>query len=519
MLHFSRKPFAMALLLSLNSVAWAASETPDTTAVVKPVDAVLQDRQVELLSYDGSVQLLNTPGNNAPQSSGVVTLANTLRTLLPLHEQWVLRGAEQLAIRAQGKESKLGLPAGSYYVPSTARLSDDGTVLALAAGHNGQLHAMRWQTTKGLQPLIPAGKAHISGVSDMSNDGRTIIGWYQASPSDLTRGFMWTEAGGFTPLPAMLNEPVFTSGDGNVVLGEHYRATLKSLQQNQQAQAFMNSMPFDGQDEFGYYEVVAVSHDGQRIAGYVAHTTEPVWQPFLWVADNGFVDLDSAGLLEKPQNGAEPDFAAFRQRIIKAAGMSAREAFTPLSTQAVLWQVGKGVELLEGMESSAGLSRDGKQAFAYSALKPGQSFEMPQLWRFNAKGRKNLHDVIAEPDVYLPIYGMSEDGSRIWLSVNGDTESRTVLLVDAALHEMPSEPEELVLGGTSRDAATSALFVQDLEQGYPVMILRDNQLSAAGDQCRAGDAALLTEYLKISANGKVIAVNKENSTCLQTLQP
>ncbi|MGL5553181.1 MAG: hypothetical protein ACRDCV_12830, partial [Plesiomonas shigelloides] len=64
MLHFSRKPFAMALLLSLNSVAWAASETPDTTAVVKPVDAVLQDRQVELLSYDGSVQLLNTPGNN-----------------------------------------------------------------------------------------------------------------------------------------------------------------------------------------------------------------------------------------------------------------------------------------------------------------------------------------------------------------------------------------------------------------------------------------------------------------------
>ncbi|MDA1378639.1 hypothetical protein PCI56_00740 [Plesiomonas shigelloides subsp. oncorhynchi] len=326
MLHFSRKPFAMALLLSLNSVAWAASESPDTSAVVKPVDAVLQDRQVELLSYDGSVQLLNTPGNNAPQSSGVVTLANTLRTLLPLHEQWVLRGAEQLAIRAQGKESKLGLPAGSYYVPSTARLSDDGTVLALAAGHNGQLHAMRWQTTKGLQPLIPAGKAHISGVSDMSNDGRTIIGWYQASPSDLTRGFMWTEAGGFTPLPAMLNEPVFTSGDGNVVLGEHYRATLKSLQQNQQAQAFMNSMPFDGQDEFGYYEVVAVSHDGQRIAGYVAHTAEPVWQPFLWIADNGFADLDSAGLLEKPQNGAEPDFAAFRQRIIKAAGMSASEA-------------------------------------------------------------------------------------------------------------------------------------------------------------------------------------------------
>lgn len=519
MLHFSRKPFAMALLLSLNSVAWAASETLDATAVVKPVDAVLQDRQVELLSYDGSVQLLNTPGNNAPQSTGVVTLANTLRTLLPLHEQWVLRGAEQLAIRAQGKESKLGLPAGSYYVPSTARLSDDGTVLALAAGHNGQLQAMRWQTTKGLQPLIPSGKAHISGVSDMSDDGRAIIGWYQASPSDLTRGFMWTEAGGFTPLPAMLNEPVFTSGDGNVVLGEHYRATLKSLQQNQQAQAFMNSMPFDGQDEFGYYEVVAVSHDGQRIAGYVAHTAEPVWQPFLWIADNGFADLDSAGLLEKPQNGAEPDFAAFRQRIIKAAGMSASEAFTPLNTQAVLWQVGKGVELLEGMESSAGLSRDGKQAFAYSALKPRQSFEMPQLWRFNAKGRKNLHDVIAEPDVYLPIYGMSEDGSRIWLSVNGDTESRTVLLVDAALHEMPSEPEELVLGGTSRDAATSALFVQDLEQGYPIMILRDNQLSAAGDQCRAGDAALLTEYLKISANGKVIAVNKENSTCLQTLQP
>ncbi|MGL5679508.1 MAG: hypothetical protein ACRDC2_07875, partial [Plesiomonas shigelloides] len=61
--------------------------------------------------------------------------------------------------------------------------------------------------------------------------------------------------------------------------------------------------------------------------------------------------------------------------------------------------------------------------------------------------------------------------------------------------------------------------VQDLEQGYPVMILRDNQLFAAGDQCRAGDAALLTEYLKISANGKVIAVNKENATCLQTLQP
>lgn len=519
MLHYSCKPFAMALLLSLNSAVWAAPQPPDAATVVEAVDGVLQDRQVQLLSYDGSVQLLNSPGNNAPQSPGVVSLANALRTLLPLHDQWVLNGAEQLALRAQGKEIKLGLPAGSYYVPSTARLSDDGAVLALAAGHNGQLQALRWQKTQGLQPLIPAGKAQLSGVSDMSDDGRTIIGWYQATPSALSRGFIWTEAEGFTPLPTMLTEPVFTSRDGKVVLGEHYRATLTSLQQNQQVQAFINSMPFDGQDEFGYYEVVAVSQDGQRIAGYVAHTAEPVWQPFLWVTDNGFVDLEGAGLLEKAPNGAEPDFADFRQRIMKAAEMSAAEAFSPLSTQAVLWQAGKGVELLEGMESSAGLSRDGKQAFAYSAPTAGHSFEMPKLWRFNAQGRKNLHDVVAEPDVYLPIHGVSEEGSRVWLSVNGDTESRTVLLLDGALHEMPTEPEELVLGGTSRDATTSVLFVQDLAQGYPIMMLRDNQLSPVGNKCTAGDAALLTEYLKISGNGKVIAINKENSACVQAVQP
>lgn len=519
MLHFSRKPFAMALLLSLNSGVWAAAPTEKAAMLADNGDSMLQNRRVQLLSFEGTVQLIHQPDDSMPQSTEVIALWNTLRTLLPLHDQWTLLGADHLAIRTQGQETKLGLPTGSYYVPSTARLSADGAVLALSAGQNGQLQALRWQKETGLQPLIPSGKAHLSGVSDMSDDGQTITGWYLADPSSLARGFIWTQAHGFSPLPATLNEPVFISGDGKVVLGEHYQATLKSLQQNQIVQAFANNMPFDGQDEFGDYQIVAVSQDGKRIAGYVAHTAEPIWQPFLWESDSGFADLESAGLLEKSPEGGEPDFAAFSQRIMKAAGMSTAESFTPVSTQAVLWRAGKGEQVLTGMESSAGLSRDGQQAFAYSAPSVDNPLEMPQLWRFNAQGRKNLQDVIAEPDVYAQVKGISADGSRVWLFISADNGSRTVLLLGDTLHEIPSDSETLVLGGTNRDATIAALYAQQLEQGYPIMLLRDNKLSAVGGKCQGGEAALLTQYLTLSGNGKVIAVNKENSACLQTVQP
>ena len=182
------------------------------------------DGQVLLAqSADGRVRLVHRAGDRAAVSVPALT-----RALAPYHRA----GREPLvrvpALAWEQERRFTPLDGFDYLLAGSARLSADGGTLAVGAGREGALDA--WLIRRGQAPerMLPTAMARYSSVTDISADGRTVVGWLLDRQS-VARGFLWRERRGVRLLPDPLLLPLAVSADGTGLLASSDREDRDSL--------------------------------------------------------------------------------------------------------------------------------------------------------------------------------------------------------------------------------------------------------------------------------------------------
>ncbi len=485
----------VALLVALT----AAFAAPVALAAAPSEPTRIEHRYLEQLSYTGTTQLVRALDAELVQGDGEVI--DSLKLYFSEYSLWNLQAAAGLALRSDNREDLVPLPAGSYFTSTHTRLSKDGRILALAAGKGGQLDALRWQRGGKLERLVPAAQAWRSGVSDMSADGKTITGWLLADKNALPRGFVWTEQHGFSLLPETLSVPLAISADGTTLVGDSYRGTLAMLRQRMAVQTFENEAPLADNPRIKRWEIVGVSDSGRRLAGFVQLANAPVWQGFLWDAESGFVTQAKPAVLRHKGKGT-PDLAAFSRRVLAVAGMSEAQRLQFLQTDALRWHVTEGLSTLQANASVAGLSRDGSTTLLHAHSGNGQH----PLWQLTKSGTVNLNKAVGNDDAYLNLLALSEDGRRMWLTVNNDSGSHTVLLEDARLPAFPPALSVIAPQVFSADARRMAGGGYDTEQGYPTLHWTMGTATPQQLNCPGEDRSS-SRYV-LSGDGKVVGAGQ-----------
>ncbi|MGL4602622.1 MAG: hypothetical protein ACRCU9_00600 [Iodobacter sp.] len=502
-----RTTLLTALLLAAVPASYAAGAAKPA-AVQK-----IENRLIERLSADGSVQLVRKNGAELQQSDAGIL--EQLRTRMPDTSFWALQPAHGLALRSGGQEALVPLPAGSYYTSDATRLSADGRVLAFGAGAGGGMDAWRWQAGGESERLVP--QAWRSGVADMSDDGNTIVGWLLADEKALPQSFIWTASEGFSMLPDGMSLPQAISADGSRVLGNRYRGTMKQLIQRAAYTRFEQQTPFENLENAGSWEVVGISADSRQLAGFieVMGGETPLRQSFLWDEDTGFAEEDPPLLLR----GENPDFEPFRLSILAKNKMGPEERFSFMQNDAVLWKKGQGLEVVQADTNATGMSRDGSALFVSGGGWP------TQLWQINAAGKTNLGQLLKVEDHYLGLLAVSFDGSRVWLLSNNLEEgsSNVMLLADGVRQPLSQVHAASSPQGFSADGRTIAGISADekVAVGYPATVWKEKNKKNVIYRC-PGDIKSSSKMI-LSADGKVLAAgqstSKKSLVCLYRLEP
>ncbi|GGY11867.1 hypothetical protein [Paludibacterium paludis] len=495
-------------LILIAALAAAFSFSAATAAPVQPQR--IEGRVAEALSFTGETLLVRSSKGELVESD--MAVINSLKLRFPEYDLWEIQSAAGLALRSGDREDPVPLPAGSYAALTRARLSDDGRVLALAAGAGGRLDALRWQ--RGGQPerLVPEDRAWRSGVSDMSADGKTVTGWLLASEDSLPQGFIWTADKGFSLLPEPLSVPLAISADGRTVAGDHYRGTLQMLAQRDALMRFDAESGLGENEGVKHWETLAVSGDGRRVAGYVELARSRTWQGFVWDTEKGFVNPAKPPVLRHKGKGM-PDLAAFGRRVLAAAGMSDADRVQFVQTDVVRWTADEGAKQIQPDAAFAGLSRDGRSLFLHPL---DQKDRLPPLWQLDANGKHDLNQAVGSDTVYLTIRAVSPDGSRMWLNGSKGNADHILLVENGGLLAFTPAVASIEPQAFSRDAGTVAGFSRIEEPGYPSIRWRAGDASPRLMRC-PGDEQDTSRHL-ISGDGKVIAAgqydNGKNHICL-----
>jgi uncharacterized membrane protein len=96
--------------------------------------------------------------------------------------------------------------------------------------------AVRWDAAGVIEELgVPTADGHIASAVDMSADGSTIIGFYEAAETNQMRTFIWSNRAGMRDLAEVmrihgaaiepgwyLSQPAACSADGRVIVGSGY---------------------------------------------------------------------------------------------------------------------------------------------------------------------------------------------------------------------------------------------------------------------------------------------------------
>ena len=504
----------------LAAALFAALPAAHAAEVKKTVGAVqlIENRLLERVSADGSVLLVRKSGAGLEEADGVVL--NELRLRLSETDLWNLQPAQGLALDGAAGETPVPLPDGAYFTATTTRMSADGKFVAFGAGANGSLDAWRWQAGGALQRLVPEGRAWRSGVADISRDGRTVLGWLLPDRQSVPRTFLWTEDGGFSLLPDDMNLPFALSADGQRVFGTRFRGNFRQLLQRGARELFEQQMPFDNTEGAGDWDIVGVSADGQRLAGHVEIKGTSRWQGFLWDEQTGFVEQADPPMLERQPGGEKPDFDDFARRIRAASGMTDADRFTFLQTDAVSWQPGKGLDVIETGGVPAGMSARGDTLFAYQT-----DGWPPRLWQIDASGRTDLGGKLNVRNSYLRLLSVSDDGSRVWL--RGDDyeamSSGTYFFRDGKRVPLGKVQAAISPVSVSADGRTLAGIgaTETRPQRYPAIVWseatgRDTTYHCPGDSKGSGT-------LVLSGDGKVLATGqsgtKRSVICLRRIAP
>lgn len=182
------------------------------------------DGQVLLAqSADGRVRLVHRAGGHPAAIAPALA-----RTLAPCH-----RAGRELPVRVpalawEQERHFTPLDGFDYLLAGSARLSAAGDTLAVGAGRDGALDAWLIRRRQVPERLVPATMARYSSVTDISADGRTVVGWLLDRQS-VARGFLWRERRGVRLLPDPLLLPLAVSADGAELLASSYRKDRDSL--------------------------------------------------------------------------------------------------------------------------------------------------------------------------------------------------------------------------------------------------------------------------------------------------
>ncbi|NDV13705.1 hypothetical protein [Crenobacter caeni] len=479
-----KKAVALALSLALTPLPVFAAPSPAERVAGRTLDAI---------SADGTSLLLRAPGQRLDDAGA--DLSALLGERLPEELHAILTPARGLAIRHAGQETPLGLPDDSYFAPLTARLSADGRVLAVSAGHGGALKALRVRVGEAPTQLVPDAQARYSGVSGVSDDGRVVAGWLLKDTHSLPKGFVWREGAGLTVLPVPLSLPRAISADGRVLAGTAYIGSPGQLRQASLIGQFAAEDPLGGNAAIADWALVGASDDGRRLAGFVKRADKKLWQGFLWDRDAGFIDTPTPPVFDVAR-GAPPQ-ADVERAVLANYGLTDADRIGALRRQAWRWADGKA-EVLQDQATLAGMSRDGQVFIVRTA--DGALLQMP-----GAAGQP-----LAFPGAQgaLEVRAVSSDGRRIWLR---DEAGASAMLDNGKAAPASRTAAFAQPAAFSADARTVAgIYLHDPAGVRPALRWQGDRVDAR--ECRFGGASAGLVFL--SADGGTLAASQPDGYCV-----
>lgn len=501
------KTFASLLVLAALCAPVAAATKPDFV--------LLKARYPEKLSYDGSAQLLSA--GDGELSDSVMGLIDALKLRFPWHELWALRSNNGLTLRQGRTEAALPLPKGGYFTSSYVAMSRDGLTLAFGSGLDGKLEAVRWRRGGALETLVPAGQAWLSGVTDISADGRTVIGWLLSDEKAMLRGFQWVEGKGFSLLPEPMSLPLALSADGGVTAGLALRGNLDVLRRMRWMQDFMNESPLMSESEVTKLQVAGVHPVSGDVAGSFKHADTGVWHGFVWNLDEGKPSRREP----LPWPAAAEGKAADAQReaqVLAWAGMSREDGNIFMESDAVRWRAGEGVSVIRAKSVLEGLSADGRTVFVSFNRESDHSRAFVQI---SPEGEVDLEAAVRaethKESLGMLLRSVSEDGRSLWLNSLTADGMFPLRLENGKLAPFPPVIDDLTLTAFSQDGRVVAgTSTQPERGGYAT--LRWHFGAPKTQRLFCPGEARSSSHIVMSGDGKVVAAGQEKHgkvhTCL-----
>lgn len=288
-------------------------------------------------------------------------------------------------------------------------LTPDGRFVIGYSNSGTGIEAFRWSLAEGMVGLgdLPGGDFR-SEAAGISSDGSIVVG---VGSSDFGLGlepFRWTQSGGLSRLGQSLPPGILGAGvggitpDGEVVVGSFLSDTGESGSYRWTANGGYSvlSAPSGGNSPRNP-TVVAVSADGQTLAGFMEHPFEG----FRWTAETGVVGLGlQAG--GKPVGSEVYDMSADGRFIV---GLVVHEETGYL--EMMRWSAEEGIVLLgyfpkgESRSIAYGVSDDGRMVVGEAVMEvntPGFPFpvRLPRaaVWQ-EGSGLRPLWDLLVERGV------------------------------------------------------------------------------------------------------------------------
>ncbi|WP_227103433.1 hypothetical protein [Chromobacterium rhizoryzae] len=497
------KTFASLLGLAVLCAPLAAAAKPDFV--------LLKARYPEKLSYDGSAQLLSAGGGELNDSA--MGLIDALKLRFPWHELWALRSANGLSLRQGRAEAALPLPKGGYFTASYVAMSRDGLTLAFGSGRDGKLEAVRWRRGGTLETLVPAGQAWLSGVTDISADGRTVIGWLLSDKGAMPRGFQWVEGKGFSLLPEPMSLPLALSADGAVTAGIALRGDLDTLRRMRRMQDFMNESPLMSDGAATQLHVSGVHLGRGDVAGYFKHADSGVWHGFVWNPDEGKPSrreplpwpVEAEGKMDDAQRDAQ---------VLAWAGMSGADGKIVTESDAVRWRAGEGVSVIRAKSVLEGLSADGRTVFVSFDRENDHRRAFVQI---SPEGEADLEAAVRaetrKESLGMFLRSVSEDGRRVWLSASATDGEHPLRLENGKLAPFSPVIGDLTLTAYSQDGRVVAgISTQPEQGGYATLRWRFGAPKTQRLFCPGEERS--SSHIVMSGDGKVVAAGQDTHTCL-----
>lgn len=497
------KTFASLLVLAALCAPVAAAAKPDVV--------LLKERYPEKLSYDGSAQLLSA--GDGELNDSVMGLIDALKLRFPWHELWALRSANGLTLRQGRTEAALPLPEGSYFTTSYMAMSRDGLTLAFGTGRDGKLEAVRWRRGGALETLVPAGQAWLSGVTDISADGRTVIGWLLSDEKAMLRGFQWVEGKGFSLLPEPMSLPLALSADGAVTAGLALRGNLDMLRRMRRMQDFMNESPIMSESEVAKLRVSGVHPGRGDVAGYFKHADTGVWHGFVWNPDEG-----KPSRREPLPWQAEAEGKAADAQVLAWAGMGGEDGNIFMESDAVRWRAGEGVSVIRAKSVLESLSADGRTVFVSFNRESDHSRAFVQV---SPEGEVDLEAAVRaetrKESLGMFLRSVSEDGRYLWLNSFTADGTFPLRLENGKLAPFSPVIDDLTLTAFSQDGRVVAGTSTQPEQGgYATLRWRFGAPKTQRLFCPGEERS--SSHIVMSGDGKVVAAGQEKHgkvhTCL-----